>query len=65
VLIVLNKIDLADVSTSDLPQAVRVSAVTGAGLTDLAARIVAFLVPNPPAPDDPVPFTPELCDRWT
>lgn len=65
VLIVLNKIDLAEASASDFPQAVRVCALTGAGLADLTGRIVAALVPNPPSPGEPVPFTPELCDRWS
>jgi tRNA modification GTPase len=64
-LVALNKIDVAEVPADELPEAVRVSAVTGAGLSDLVARLVAALVPNPPAPGDPVPFTPEQCDRWS
>jgi tRNA modification GTPase len=65
VLVVFNKTDLADIAPDEFPGAVRVSAVTGFGLPDLAARIVAALVPDPPAPGDPVPFTPERCDRWS
>ena len=62
--VVFNKTDLADVTAEELPEAVRVSAVTGAGLTALISRIVRTLVPDPPAAGEPVPFTPELCDRW-
>lgn len=64
VLVVLNKCDLATVPEAELPDAVRVSAVTGQGLPDLAARIAAALVPEPPGPGEPVPFTPEACERW-
>jgi tRNA modification GTPase len=62
VVVVLNKIDVADL---ELPGAVRMSALTGAGIDELVARIVRVLVPDPPAPGEPVPFTPELCDRWS
>jgi len=64
-LVVFNKIDVAAVPADELPEAIRVSAVTGSGLAELGARIVAALVPDPPAPGDPVPFTPERCDRWS
>lgn len=64
-LIVLNKIDLADVPDAELPSAARVSAATGVGLAHLVNRIVATLVPDPPEPGEPVPFTPDLCDRWS
>jgi tRNA modification GTPase len=64
-LVVFNKTDVVGVSPSELPEAVRVSALTGVGLTDLVSRIVKSLVPNLPAPGEPVPFTPEQCDRWT
>jgi tRNA modification GTPase len=64
ILVVFNKTDLADVPPDEFPEAVRVSAVTGRGLADLVARIAAALVPQPPAPGDPVPFTPARCDRW-
>jgi tRNA modification GTPase len=63
--VVFNKIDVAEEPGDDLPEAVRVSAVTGAGLPELVTRLVAALVPYPPAPGDPVPFTPERCDRWS
>jgi tRNA modification GTPase len=65
VLVAFNKTDVSDMPPDEFPEAVRVSAVTGHGLADLAARIVAALVPHPPAPGDPVPFTPEQCDRWS
>jgi tRNA modification GTPase len=65
VVVVFNKTDLADVAPDEFPEAVRVSAATGFGLPDLAARIVAALVPDAPAPGEPVPFTPERCDRWS
>jgi tRNA modification GTPase len=63
--VVLNKIDVAEVPGDEFPGAVRVSAVTGAGLPQLVVRLVAALVPYPPAPGDPVPFTPERYDRWS
>jgi tRNA modification GTPase len=65
VLVVFNKCDLIDVPETELPEVVRVSAATGNGLSDLAARMIAVLVPNPPRPGEPVPFTAELCDRWS
>ena len=65
VLVVLNKTDLIDVPPDVLPDAPRVSAVTGQGLDELAARVTGLLVPDPPLPGEPVPFTPELCDRWS
>jgi len=66
VLVVLNKMDIVVVPAAEIPQdAVAVSAVTGIGMSDLAARLVATLVPDPPQPGDPVPFTPEDCDRWS
>jgi len=64
-LVVLNKCDLAEVSARVLPDVPRISAATGAGLTELAARIALMLVPYPPRPGDPVPFTPDLCDLWS
>jgi tRNA modification GTPase len=64
-LVVLNKIDLVEVPAAELPGVVRVSAVTGDGLTELIARIVATLIPSPPQPGEPVPFTPEQCARWS
>jgi tRNA modification GTPase len=63
--VVFNKTDLADVPVEEVPEAARVSARTGAGVTELAARIAAALVPEPPAPGEPVPYTPELSARWS
>lgn len=63
-LVVLNKIDLVDAADDTVPDAVRVSAVTGAGLPALIERIVRALIPDPPGPGEPVPFTPAMCDRW-
>jgi tRNA modification GTPase len=65
VLVVFNKTDVAPVTPSVFPDAVRVSALTGAGLTDLVNRIVKLLAPNAPALGEPVPFTPEQWDRWS
>ncbi len=65
VLVVLNKIDLTDVPAAEFGDAARVSATIGAGLPELVSRMVAILVPSPPAPGEPVPFTPELCGRWS
>jgi tRNA modification GTPase len=65
ILVVFNKTDVTDVPADEFPEAVRLSAVSGIGLNDLVARIVTSLVPGPPAPGDPVPFTPEECDRWS
>jgi tRNA modification GTPase len=64
-LLVFNKTDVAGVSPAEIPEAVRVSALTGSGLTDLVTRVVRILAPNPPEPGEPVPFTPEQCDRWS
>jgi len=64
-LIVVNKCDLVEVPVEVMPDAPRISAATGAGVSELATRIAAMLVPNPPQPGDPVPFTPDLCDRWS
>jgi tRNA modification GTPase len=63
--VVFNKTDLAEVPADEFPAAVRVSAATGAGLAELVNRIARCLVPEPPAPGDPVPVTPEECDRWS
>jgi len=48
--------------TASAPDAVRVSSVTGAGLAELCATLIARLVPNPPPPGTAVPFTSHLCD---
>jgi tRNA modification GTPase len=63
VLLVINKTDLP--ATWDLGSAagaVRVSALTGAGIPELCEAIVRRLVPEAPGPDTVMPFTPELCD---
>ncbi|MFO0847547.1 MAG: GTPase [Gemmataceae bacterium] len=44
------------------PEMIAVSALTGAGLTELIAEIVRRLVPATPAPGEAVPFTPDLAD---
>jgi tRNA modification GTPase len=60
---VINKIDLPPAWNLDgVPKAVRVSAVTGAGLADLCAALARRLVPEAPAPGVAVPFTPHLCE---
>jgi tRNA modification GTPase len=61
VLAVINKCDVAVVPNYVLPNAIRISAATGQGLAELATRIVQTLVPSPPRPGEPVPYTPELC----
>jgi tRNA modification GTPase len=38
-----------------------VSALTGAGLAELCAAVVARLVPDPPPPGAAVPFMPKMC----
>lgn len=61
--LVVNKTDLPaawDLETA--AGAVRVSALTGAGLEELCSAVSAWLVPEPPRAGAPVPFTPELCD---
>jgi len=63
--VVFNKCDLMRLPDEVMPDAPRVSATTGAGLPELAALIASKLVPHPPAPGDPVPFTPDRCDRWS
>jgi tRNA modification GTPase len=60
-LLVLNKCDLIAAPSHKLPDAIRISAATGQGLTELATRIVQTLIPVAPAPGEPVPYTPELC----
>lgn len=56
-LLVLNKTDQPPGWDWDtMPDAVRVSATTRAGLADLSAALVRRLVPNPPTPGEAVPF---------
>ncbi len=60
---VLSKCDLPAAHSSEEivvrlgVEPVRISAVTGAGLAALEARILAETCPNPPAPEAPVVFT--------
>jgi tRNA modification GTPase len=60
-IVVITKADLASVAAA-APMAVVTSAVTGQGISELEARIVAALVPEDTAEpgllDGPVPFTP-------
>jgi tRNA modification GTPase len=56
---VLNKCDRMQPA---LPDAIRVSALTGAGIPGLAAAIARHLVPHPPVPGAAVPFTNQLAD---
>jgi tRNA modification GTPase len=61
--LVINKIDLPAAWDLDaVPDALRVSAQTGAGLEGLCAAVGRWLVPEPPVPGTPVPFTPALCE---
>jgi tRNA modification GTPase len=59
-LLVANKCDLLAKDASLPPHAWRISARTGAGLDALCAAILKRLVPDPPPPGAPVPFTPAL-----
>jgi tRNA modification GTPase len=64
VLLVVNKIDLAPAWDLDqLPDAVRVSARTGAGLPELCRALAGWLVPEAPPPGAAVPFTADLGAR--
>ncbi|HKA05678.1 MAG TPA: GTPase [Gemmataceae bacterium] len=65
VIVAFNKCDLVDVSADESPLAIRLSAATGQGLAELAQRIAAALVPDPPRPGEPVSFTPEMCRPWS
>jgi tRNA modification GTPase len=58
---VINKCDLPPAwDASSIPDAVRVSARTGAGLAELCATVIARLIPDPPPPGVAVPFTARL-----
>jgi tRNA modification GTPase len=60
---VVNKSDLPPAwDVASVPEAIRVSALTGAGLAELCAAVIACLVPDPPPPGAAVPFTPRLCE---
>jgi tRNA modification GTPase len=60
-LVILNKCDLPPGFDRANGQGLSVSARTGQGLEELLASIAQRLVPSPPAPGSPVPFTAELC----
>lgn len=61
---IINKSDLPPVwDAASVPDAVRVSALTGAGLSELCSAVIARLVPDPPPPRAAVPFTPRLCEK--
>jgi tRNA modification GTPase len=62
-LLILNKSDLSSDIQLDIPGAIRVSAITKAGIHELIAAIVDQLVPIAPPPGAAVPFTPKLSDR--
>jgi tRNA modification GTPase len=55
----INKIDLAPAwELEQVPQAMRISALTGAGLPELLEALSRWLVPEPPPAGAAVPFTP-------
>lgn len=57
-LIAINKCDLAPAwDWTVLPEALRISALTGAGIAQLSEALVRLLVPDPPAPGEAVPIT--------
>lgn len=60
--VVLNKVDLMQMSERTPGEILRVSALTGTGIANLADHIAQWLVPHPPSPGSAVPFTPALCD---
>lgn len=41
-----------------------ISAINGDGVSELVQEIVTRLVPDPPMPGEPVPYTPELAAQW-
>ena len=60
---VINKIDLPSACHADaVPDAVRVSARTGAGLAELCDAVGRRLVPDAPPAGAAVPFTPALAE---
>jgi tRNA modification GTPase len=65
ILVIINKCDLIEAPIRDCPESPCISAATGQGLTELAARIATILVPEPPRPGEAVPFTPDQCERWS
>jgi tRNA modification GTPase len=62
--VVVNKTDMPPAwDWSLVPTAVRVSATTGEGISNLLTRIAARLVPESPPAGAAVPFSPALADR--
>lgn len=62
--LIINKSDLPAVwDLEQAPQALRVSARTGAGVPELLAALARWLVPEPPPPGAAVPFSPECVRR--
>jgi len=59
-LTVWNKIDLGPAELGDVPDALPVSARTGAGIDELITAVVQRLIPHLPHPDEAVPFTPAI-----
>ncbi len=58
VLTVLNKIDQAPAwDLTRIPDAIRISATTGQGIDVLIRKMVDMLVPDPPPPGAPVPYS--------
>jgi tRNA modification GTPase len=63
VMYVVNKSDLPPAwDRSSAPDVIHVSALTGEGLGELCAAVIARLVPDPPPPGAAMPFTPQLCE---
>ena len=62
-LVVANKCDLDDVTDGSLPGGtLKVSALTGEGIDELAGAIVARLVPATPEPGTAVPVSERLIE---
>jgi tRNA modification GTPase len=61
---IINKTDLpAAWNWGDAPDAVLLSAKTGAGVSELCHMISHWVVPNPPTSGEAVPFASFLCDQ--
>jgi tRNA modification GTPase len=64
--LVINKCDLPPAWDPHLAvAAIRISALTGAGLDDLCSAMARWLVPEVPPAGAAVPFTPALCSRFS
>jgi tRNA modification GTPase len=61
-LFVTNKSDLLTIPPAAAPPSLHTSALTGAGIEDLASRIIHTLIPQTPPPAEPIPFTPRQID---